>query len=589
MGILRAGCGGRTPDLLTWHLCWSGQRIGTGAVSEGGGTVRQGAGPPAPSFRGTRTPTYLYPAFFAHVQFISYFGSMDQASYIQSLETRSKELEELVESLTTALEEEREAGRQKDACIVRLQERIDVLLDEKFGPSRERHISPGIPIDEKQGWLFADEPMVPLLGKERTEKPRPARTSKPRGRYVLDRTPDEIKVLLPDGIQNDWRKVDTRVFRYYKSIPMQMILVEIRREVYRAADGTLHVAALPSEILGKASTGLVAHVVANKFVYHLSNERTREQLAHAGHAIPSSTLSDWIQRGAQKMLPLLQPLRARILAGQYIQADETTILVRDREKSQQCGKHHRGYYWVYSDPVAKLGLFDYQKGRSRDGPSAFLEGFQGDLQTDGYSVYIQFGRSDEITLHGCLAHARRRFRKAEKQGDPRATVVMDLMGQLYDVERELRQKSASFAEREHARQLRSVPILEQIKSFVEAHPGGSGHLWSKAVGYLLNQWDHLISFTTNGRVEIDNNLVENQIRPVALGRKNYLVAGSHEAARNAAILYSLVSICKQHGVKFAEWFEEVLQRIDKTPEDERHTLLPDSWKASREAKLAKAA
>ncbi len=163
------------------------------------------------------------------------------------------------------------------------------------------------------------------------------------------------------------------------------------------------------------------------------------------------------------------------------------------------------------------------------------------------------------------------------------------MGQRYEVERELRQKNATFAERERVRQLRSVPILEESKTFLEAHPVGTSSLWSQAVGYMLNQWERLVSFTTNGRVETDNNLVENQIRPVALGRKNYLVAGSYEAARNASVLYSLVSICKPHGVKFAEWFAEVLQRMDKTPEAELHTLLPDSWKASREAELAKAA
>ena len=237
----------------------------------------------------------------------------------------------------------------------------------------------------------------------------------------------------------------------------------------------------------------------------------------------------------------------------------------------------------------KLLIFDYQEGRSRAGPSAFLEGFKGVLQTDGYAAYVGFDHTEDITQHCCWSHARRYFYDAKKRHAVYCDIVLRLIGDLYKIEQELRDEDASDDERLRQRQRKSVPILNRLKRFLETHQTEEGTLWHTAVCYTMNRWDQLMRFTENGTVEIDNNLVENRIRPIALGRKNYLFAGSHAAAKRGGMIYSLFSICILHEVNPTEWLVDVLKRIGKIPDSELHRLLPHNWKAEREATLAEAA
>lgn len=246
--------------------------------------------------------------------------------------------------------------------------------------------------------------------------------------------------------------------------------------------------------------------------------------------------------------------------------------VLDKNKK---GTTHRGYHWVYHAPLRRMVLFDYREGRGREGPEECLDGFTGWVQSDGYAVYDQLNRK-EITLLNCMAHGRRKFDEAKDNDFARASYVLTEMQKVYVIEREAREKGLSHEERFTLRQEKSVPILvalknwmiENYKAVVPKSPIG------QALHYCLERWDKLMLYTTNGILEIDNNLVENAIRPVAVGRKNYLFAGSHNGAQRAAMLYSFLGTCKINNINPFEWLRLTLERIPNHPINRISELLP---------------
>ena len=348
---------------------------------------------------------------------------------------------------------------------------------------------------------------------------------------------------------------------------------------------------LPTDVKGKrtVTADLLSHVVINKYVDHVPITRTQKQLSRLGIDLPKSTLTDWISHVANDLSCLYKLQRDAVLESGYIQVDETRIPVRDSLKSKESGKHHLGYFWAYSAPGSRLVFFEYQKGRSRDGPSAILAKYQGHLQTDAYCVYDRLGAMEGVVHFNCVAHCRRKFEVANSSAPGPAARVLSLFQQAYEIERELRERGASSAERRQERQQKSVPIFEKIKTILETTTAVSSRAWKEAVYYTLVRWDKLTRFLEHGEVEIDSNLVENRIRPIALGRKNYLFAGSHAAAQRAAILYSLLNTCLLHEMNPMQWLVDVLKRIPKTANEDLCLLLPHLWKSAPEPILAKAA
>lgn len=221
-------------------------------------------------------------------------------------------------------------------------------------------------------------------------------------------------------------------------------------------------------------------------------------------------------------------------------------------------------------------VLDYQDSCKGDVPKALLKAYRGALQSDGYPVYDGFERV--MILFGCWAHVRRYFYQARDNDPERAEHVLAEIGRLYDVERVLRERDASAEERWSMRQKHALPVLERLKTYLEAERGLPQSPFGKAVAYALERWDKLVRYTDDGRIEIDNNLVENAIRPIALGRKNYLFAGSHDAAQRAAVIYSLLATCKSCDVNHWEWLSDVLTRIPTHPHKRIDEMLPHQWK-----------
>jgi len=324
-----------------------------------------------------------------------------------------------------------------------------------------------------------------------------------------------------------------------------------------------------------AGPGLLAQVMIDKFVDHLPIYRQIERFKREGIKISSSTINGWQESVSNLLWPLYENLKSRVLQQGYLQVDETPIQVLDKTKK---GKTHRGYYWIYSSPLEKTVLFDYQHGRSREGPSKLLKDFSGYLQTDGYTVYDFIGKRKNVTHLNCMAHARRGFEKALPYDNEKAGYAMDMFQKLYAIEQHARDKDFSPKERYKLRLEKSLPLLNELsrwmvetwKTSLPKSPIG------KAVAYCLPRWDNLINYLHDGSLEIDNNLAENAIRPIALGRKNYLFAGSQRGAERAAMFYSFFGTCKKNNVNPFEWLKKVLEIIPEHKVSKLHELLPQN-------------
>lgn len=321
---------------------------------------------------------------------------------------------------------------------------------------------------------------------------------------------------------------------------------------------------LPSSPIEKGipDPSLLSHIIVSKFVDHLPVYRQAKMFERQGCNLPTSTIYGWLSAVGRVLEPLYDELKNTLLSTTYIMADETPIPVQDNDKKNST---HRGWQWVYYSPLKGLVCFEYRKGRAREGPKEFLSHFNGYLQTDGYKGYEVFDRYKDIQLLGCMAHARRKFIEAEKQDPKRAEWMLKNMQTLYGIEKICRDKKFDAHKIKKTRERYSKPILIRIKAWLEQEyqsvtPKSS---IGKAIAYTLKRWKKLSLYICDGKLKIDNNLVENQIRPVALGRKNYLFAGSHQSAKHIALYYSLLGSCKQKGINPKEYFTKVLTHFCK--------------------------
>lgn len=312
---------------------------------------------------------------------------------------------------------------------------------------------------------------------------------------------------------------------------------------------------------------------------HMPLYRQKQVFARENIQIPSSTIEGWTRQALEKLEPLYENLVFDTKAMGYLQVDETPIKVLDSDKK---GAAHQGYYWVYHAPLEGTVLFDYSPTRGGIAAVPMLGNFKGYLQTDGYAVYDSYAKKKEVTHLACLAHARREFEKALDNDRPRAEKALLMIQQLYAIERKAKQDNLSPEKIKELRLEESLPIInemgkwifEEIKNTLPKSQIG------KAMGYAYPRWDALSAYLYDGNLLIDNNLVENAIRPVALGRKNYLFAGSHEAAQRAAMIYSFFAICKKHEVNPFQWLKYALQNIASINHKNLTDLYPQNFKKS---------
>lgn len=462
---------------------------------------------------------------------------------------------------------------------VNLRHELDQLKRLIFGSRHERFV-PATPEEQLSLGLDAQQKEItpaPTQKIEYTRIQKQASTEKvSTGRMKLPADlPRERVVLEPSEDITGMEKIGEEVTEELERIPGKLFVRQYVRPKYARKNGEgVVIASLPARPIDKGipGPGLLAQIIIDKYSDHLPVHRQQQRLEREGIKLPSSTLTDWIGATCALLDPLYEALKREVLSSNYLQVDETPIKVLDKNKR---GTTHRGYHWVYHAPLKRMVLFDYREGRGREGPEECLDGFTGWLQSDGYAVYDQLNRK-EITLLNCMAHGRRKFDEAKDNDFARASHVLTEMQKVYAVEREAREMGLSHEERSTLRQEKSVPVLialknwmiENYKSVVPKSPIG------QALHYCLERWDKLMLYTTNGMLEIDNNLVENAIRPVAVGRKNYLFAGSHNGAQRAAMLYSFLGTCKINDINPFEWLRSTLETIPNHPVNRISELLP---------------
>lgn len=328
----------------------------------------------------------------------------------------------------------------------------------------------------------------------------------------------------------------------------------------------------------KAGVSLMVYLLVAKFVDHLPLYRISKQFARQGVKIPDSTLGQWVGAAVEALRVLYEAYEKHLFQANYLQMDETRLKVLEEGKDGKC---HLGWLWAVFDPVLKLPFFFYEKGRDHQGPKERLEHFVGTLQCDGYSVYETLNHKlGNVELVHCLAHMRREFFEARSNDQKRADHALTMIGALYAVEAQARDLGFTHQQRLELRQAKAKPIFETFQAWMQDQYNQvlPKSKIGQALQYSLKRWSNMQPYLSNGALEIDNNLVENIIRPAAIGRKNYLFAGSHDSAERIAMIYTLFAACKHQGINPEEWLSAVLNRIHEHPINQIHNLFPQNWK-----------
>ncbi len=331
-----------------------------------------------------------------------------------------------------------------------------------------------------------------------------------------------------------------------------------------------------------ADAGLLAYIITEKFDYHMPLYRLEMKFQHQGVDVSRQTMSDWMAGSAQAVTPLYELMRRKVLEYDIVANDDTPVDMRDGPSP---GIQTARMWATVGGERFKYTLYDFTTDRCKEGPLEFFEGYKGFFIADDYAGYKRLFKpptEEEVTAHivthvACWAHARRYFVDAQKTSPRAASEVLVLIAKLYHVEAET--KHLSPQERLAVRWKESSPLLERIKKKLEEHL--PGHLpqspMRQAINYTLSLWKELNIYLQDGRLPIDNNLAENAIRPIALGRKNWLFVGSENGGRTAAILMSFTATCRKNKINTWAYLKDVLQQIQSHPASRLEELLPDRW------------
>jgi len=485
----------------------------------------------------------------------------------------------------TSLEQARVVVTAQFQKIQSLAWRVAQLEKELFGSSSERQLHPSFSKEQILLSLFpppqpAATQEVLLKVEEKKSEPRPRR--QPAAQVletVTERIESEEKVCPHCG--KDKCEIGCEKSERFEYVPAKVIRHETLRPKLACScgEGGVSIAALPPRLIeqGMAGPGLLAHLLLSKYDDHLPLYRQQQQFARLGVNFARQTLGDWIEKGALALQPMVRLMKQELLAGDYLQVDETPVKVMDPEVKGQCAQ---GYLWVAGRPGGDV-IFEFHPGRGKEFAQHLLGGFQGYLQRDGYGVYGALARDDAGLLPvGCWSHARRKFIDAVDERPAEARAMVQEIRKLYLLEQHAREEDLPPEQRLKLRQEIARPILEALPSRLEGwrekylpqSPLG------KACRYALNEWKALLRYLEDGRLEIDNNLTENAIRPSAVGKKNWLFIGHPEAGWRSAVIYSVIVSCRRRGIEPWAYVRDVFNRLPGMKQSELPTILPRCWK-----------
>ena len=494
----------------------------------------------------------------------------------QDFEVENKKLHSIIFEKNTLIE-------SQTVQIIELQEMITLLRHMKFGPKSEKlsKTLESSQIDlfdeaEELGAKAADDEEVVKKDPNRgTPKRRPLPENLPREDNVIDLSEEEKQ--CPCGCKMD--EIGAEVSEKLDVIPAQFKVIRTIRKTYacKKCEQTIKTAPVEAQLIPKSITtaGLIAYIMVSKFCDHLPLYRLENIFERHGVDLSRTSMARWMIAIGQQLLGLTNLLREELLSSDYICSDETRVQVLD-----EVGKSAQSlsYMWVQSRAGPKpIVLYEYDPSRSAEVPLRLLEGFKGYLQVDGYAGYNSFCKNEGVMRLGCFAHARRKFFEATKVNKKPgiANQGLKFIQKLYKIEDE--SKNLNAEERFAIRRRDAQPIIESFKIWlVEQQPKiPPKSILGKAIGYTIEQWEFLVRYLERGDLRIDNNFVENAIRPFALGRKNWLFSQSVAGAESSATLFSLIETAKANGLNPFLYLREVLEKMPlaKTVED-LEALLP---------------
>lgn len=467
-----------------------------------------------------------------------------------------------------------------------LREKIDALARMLYGPKSEK-------IDPNQLMLLKE------MESKKAEAPAPdvepeagaaQSPKKPRSKPERPRLPEHLpvreEVLDPEEVlaaPHQWRHIGEEVSEQLDYTPGYFSKRRLVRRRFVRIDSPFAapvIAPLPPcpQERCLATPDLIAQVVAAKYADHQPLYR-QEQIYKRRHGveIPRQTLCRWATLAADTLEPLYELMRQKQQDHPYLQIDETPV----RYLAPGTGKTAQGYFWVSGVPGGDA-IYHWHPGRGADRLHKIVAAdFSGTVQCDGYKAYTSFQkqRAGPLDLAACWAHVRRKFYEARERDPTIAAWILRQIGHLYRTEARLREQRAGPALREAVRQAESAPVLERIKrALFKLKPRYlPKSKMGKAVAYAFSEWNRLELFLRNGLIEIDNNLVENAIRPTKLGMKNWLFVGSEGSGRTSAILFTIVESAKRHGLEPYVYIRPLLQAMPTTTNWQLHNLAPDVW------------
>jgi transposase len=456
--------------------------------------------------------------------------------------------------------------------------RIQQML---YGQKRERFEQPDNQLD-----LFAPvpEPVKEELEEQAAEQITVTYTRQKQAHPGRCEMPADLEVvetiIEPDCDTTDMVCVGEEVSDKLGYQPERFYIERTIRRKYapKSGEGAFAIAPMPEQVIEKGipTANLLVQILIDKYVDHLPLYRIRQRFARSNIIIPESTIDGWVKTCLERLEILYNYCKGLLEAQTYLQVDETTIKVQDPKVK---GDTFLGYYWAYHAPITLLVLFEYKPGRGGKHVWETLKKFFGYLQTDGYAGYNQIAARDGIVHLACLAHIRRKFFDTQNNDKARAQKALVYIQKLYAIEDKATEMQLTAEQRKELRLTESLPIINEMAKWIAAE--NKLVLPKSAIGkaflYAIERWEEMSNYLLDGNLLIDNNLIENQIRPIALGRKNYLFAGSHEAAQRAAIIYTFMAQCKLAKVNPNEWLAYVLTNLQNTKINQLEKLLPKNF------------
>jgi transposase len=417
--------------------------------------------------------------------------------------------------------------------------------------------------------------------KEKAPRRRQMRTPAARALETVTERLEPAEKVCPHCGQ-DKCEIGCEKSERFEYIPAKIIRHEMIRPKLACpcGEGTVAIAPLPPTPVEKGypGPGLIAQVMLAKYDDHLPLYRQEQQFARLGVNFPRQMLCDWVEHGATWLQPVVRQMKAELLAGDYLQVDETPVKVMDPEVKGKCAT---GYLWLAGRPGGDV-IFEFHPGRGKRYAQQLVGNFTGYLQRDGYGVYGAMAQDEPTRFKpcGCMAHARRKLIEALDHQPTQAGWLVVEMRKLYLIERKARDEALTPAQRQDLRQRLSAPILAGMKERLDAlrptllpqSPLG------KAVGYALAEWEPLNRYREDGRLEIDNNLTENALRPSCVGKKNYLFFGHPEAGWRSAVIYSVIVSCRRRQIDPWLYLRDLMRRLPAAKNQEIPDLVPARWK-----------